>query len=436
MKKGFYSIISAQFFSSLADNALLIIAIKILLMTGAPESLMPQIKSFFSLSYVVLAAFVGLIADAYLKGRVMFVTNLIKIAGAFLMFLQINPFISYAIVGLGAAAYSPAKYGILTELLPPKDLVKANGWIEGATIASIILGTVLGGVLISPDVLSVFKEWMLTFSFFKNEAGAPISGGEIYFSLLMVMLVYLIAAGLNLLIPDTGARYKVDLKNITGILKSFVHANKTLWRDPVGNISLSVTTLFWGAGAALQFIVLWWGEDHLHLTLSQGAILQGITGIGVAIGAVLAAKRIHLENAFTVLKYGFILGLTVCIMILLNLNWLPKIEANSFSYYGFYGICILFLLIVGGVSGYFVVPMNAMLQHRGHSLLSAGQSISVQNFNENLSILVLLVLLGILHEHLPTWQVILVFGSFIMIIMLLIIKRSQKISLISAAHHT
>lgn len=428
MKKGFYSIISSQFFSSLADNALLVVAIQILLLDGEAQSLIPQIKSFFSLSYVLLAAFVGLVADAYLKGRVMFCTNLIKVFGAFLMLMQINPFLAYGVVGIGAAAYSPAKYGILTELLPAKDLVKANSWIEGATVGSIILGTVLGGILINP----MFLGWVADYSPFVNIANTAQSiemhkATLIYQSLWIVLLIYAIALVLNLFIPDTKARYPdVSLKNPLAAVKRFARANRVLWLDKVGQTSLSVTTLFWGAGAALQFIVLWWGQDHLGLTLSQGAILQGITGVGVAIGAVLAAKKIHLENAFSVLKYGFYLGLIVCLMIFLNINWLPNMVKGSVMYYVFFGVCILFLLAVGIVSGYFVVPMNAMLQHRGHTLLSAGQSISVQNFNENLSILVLLILLSALHIYLPTWQVILIFGGFIMLVMLLIMKKAKQ----------
>ena len=166
MKPGFYTIMAAQFFSSLADNALLIASIALLVSLNAPAEVTPMLKFFFTVSYVVLAAFVGAFADSRPKGTVMFYTNTIKIAGC--MLLLFSEFLTfrtaedyyivlaaYGLVGLGAAAYSPAKYGILTELLPAEQLVIANGWIEGLTVASIILGTMVGGLLINPKVSEV-----------------------------------------------------------------------------------------------------------------------------------------------------------------------------------------------------------------------------------------------------------------------------------------
>jgi LPLT family lysophospholipid transporter-like MFS transporter len=152
MKRGFYTIMAAQFLSSLADNALLIAAIALLRDIDAPEWMTPMLKLFFFVSYVVLAAFVAAFADSMPKGRVMMVSNLVKVGGCLLMLFGTHPLVAYALVGLGAAAYSPAKYGILTELLPPEKLVVANGWIEGLTVVSIILGFVVGGVLVAPAV--------------------------------------------------------------------------------------------------------------------------------------------------------------------------------------------------------------------------------------------------------------------------------------------
>ncbi|HWX11545.1 MAG TPA: lysophospholipid transporter LplT, partial [Trinickia sp.] len=257
MKKGFYSIMAAQFFSSLADSALLIAAIALLKDLHAPNWMTPLLKLFFVLSYVVLAAFVGAFADSRPKGRVMFVTNTIKIAGCLIMLVGAHPLVAYGVVGFGAAAYSPAKYGILTELLPPERLVAANGWIEGTTVASIILGTVLGGALISPHIAVHIIRHHIPFIATPAEA-----------AMLVIVGIYIVAAIFNLRIPDTGARYPKQQHGPIRLLTDFADCFMTLWRDKLGQISLAVTTLFWGAGATLQFIVLKWAEVSLGMTLS------------------------------------------------------------------------------------------------------------------------------------------------------------------------
>ncbi|MEO8838224.1 MAG: lysophospholipid transporter LplT, partial [Herbaspirillum sp.] len=198
MNRGFYTIMAAQFFSSLADNALLIAAIALLVQMDAPAWMTPLLKLFFVLSYVLLAAFVGAFADAIPKGHVMFITNLVKVVGCGLMFIHVHPLLAYAVVGLGAAAYSPAKYGILTELLPPEKLVAANGWIEGLTVSSIILGTVLGGALVNPDIANA----LLSFDFPLIDTGVETPTEA---ALCVIIIAYLIAALFNLRIPDTGA---------------------------------------------------------------------------------------------------------------------------------------------------------------------------------------------------------------------------------------
>ena len=190
---------------------------------------------------------------------------------------------AYAIVGFGAAAYSPAKYGILTELLPPEKLVAANGWIEGLTVGSIILGTVFGGMLISNQLSTFLLGFDIPF-FDTGVDTAPES------AICIIALVYIIAAAFNLRIPDTGAVYPKQESNPIRLIKDFEHCFRTLWQDRLGQISLAVTTLFWGAGATLQFIVLKWAESALGMTLSQGAILQAVVAFGVAGGAVWAGS--------------------------------------------------------------------------------------------------------------------------------------------------
>ena len=401
MKPGFYTIMAAQFFSSLADNALLIAAIALLIELSAPEWMKPLLKLFFTVSYVVLAPFVGAFADSMPKGKVMFITNTIKIAGCGLLFFAIHPLLAYAVVGLGAAAYSPAKYGILTELLPPERLVAANGWIEGTTVSSIILGTMVGGALISPAISS----WLLSFDFpgFDFAIDSPAES-----AILVIGVIYGIAALFNLRIPDTGARYERQHTNPIKLLADFWHCNTTLWRDKLGQISLAVTTLFWGAGATLQFIVLHWARDQLGMQLDKAAILQGIVALGIAGGAILAARFVPLKQTPSVLKLGVIMGLVVPAMTLVSSM----------------GASIPLLVIIGGLAGYFVVPMNALLQHRGHVLLSAGHSIAVQNFNENLNILVMLGLYALLIKaELHVNTIIIIFGLFVAGAMALVIRR-------------
>ncbi|MAF03164.1 lysophospholipid transporter LplT [Herbaspirillum huttiense] len=401
MNRGFYTIMAAQFFSSLADNALLIAAIALLAEMHSPAWMTPLLKLFFVLSYVLLAAFVGAFADAFPKGKVMLITNMIKIVGCSLMFFTVHPLLAYAVVGFGAAAYSPAKYGILTELLPPEKLVAANGWIEGLTVGSIIMGTVLGGALVNPKISAV----ILSFDF--PMVDLPIDTPT-EAALCIISCIYIVAALFNFYIPDTGVRYEHQERNPLRLIVDFAGCFTTLWKDKLGQISLAVTTLFWGAGATLQFIVLKWAEKSLHMPLDKAAILQGIVAVGVALGAVAAARFVPLKKSLTVMPLGIIMGIVVMLMTTTTSVW----------------VAYPLLVIVGALSGYFVVPMNALLQHRGHVLMSAGHSIAVQNFNENLSVLTMLVLYAFMvRMNLDVNTVIIIFGSFVAGIMYLIMRR-------------
>ena len=409
MKPGFYTIMAAQFLSSLADNALLIAAIALLNEAHSADWLIPFLKLVFVVSYVLLAPFVGAFADAVPKGRVMFLTNAIKLLGCILLLGILPPLAAYALVGFGAAAYSPAKYGILTELLPPEKLVAANGWIEGTTVASIILGTVLGGVLISPHV----APWLLSFDLpvLDTHIDTPAEA-----AVMVIIGIYGAAALINLRIPDTGARYPERARHPLSLLQSFWRCNLTLWRDPLGQIALAVTTLFWGAGASLQFLVLKWAEHQLDMRLDQATRLQGIVALGVALGAVLAASWVPLKRSLRVLPLGAAMGVAVAAMSLVHNEILAMIV----------------LLVIGLLSGFFVVPMNALLQHRGYVVMSAGHSIAVQNFNENLNILVMLLFYALmLWLNLPINLVTVLFGLTVSAIMVLVMiwhHRNQRIN--------
>jgi LPLT family lysophospholipid transporter-like MFS transporter len=401
MNRGFYTIMAAQFLSSLADNALLFVAIDLLISMKAPQELTPLLKLSFVLFYVLLAAFVGAFADALPKGRVMYIANLIKIGGCALLFFQVHPLLAYAVVGFGAAVYSPAKYGILTELLPPEKLVEANGWIEGLTVMSIILGTVMGGALVSATGSSLLLA--VDLPFFDTPIDTTTEA-----ALSVVVGVYVLAALFNRRIPETGAVYAHQERNPAKLIADFANCSATLWKDKLGQISLAVTTLFWGAGATLQFIVLKWAEKSLHMTLDKATGLIGVVALGVAIGAAASAKIIPLKKSLTVIPLGIAMGLVVMIMTM--------VHSVVLAY--------PLLILIGMLSGFFVVPMNALLQHRGHVLMSAGHSIAVQNFNENLSILTMLALYAIMITlKLDLNVIIIVFGGSVAGIMYLIMRK-------------
>jgi MFS family permease len=372
MKRGFYTIMSAQFFSSLADNALFVTAVELLRTDGSPEWQRAALVPMFALFYVVLAPFVGAFADSRPKGEVMLLSNTIKVVGCLMMLFGVHPLIAYAVVGLGAAAYSPAKYGILTELLPASQLVKANGWIEGLTIASIILGVLLGGQLVGQN----FSAWLLTFDLPWINTGIDTAAEA---AICLLIPLYALAAWFNKRIPLTGAAYipmradpdKSMARNLMVLVPDFWDCNKRLWNDKLGQISLATTTLFWGVSGNLRYIVLAWSAAALGYSTTQASSLVGVVAIGTAVGAVIASMKMKLDHATRLMPLGIAMGCFVIAMNFIDNLWLA----------------VPFLIILGGLGGFLVVPMNALLQHRGHNLMGAGRSIAVQNMNEQLCIL-------------------------------------------------
>jgi MFS transporter, LPLT family, lysophospholipid transporter len=333
----------------------------------------------------------------------MLITNAIKIVGCGLMLIDTHPLTAYALVGLGAAAYSPAKYGILTELLPPHQLVIANGWIEGTTVGSIILGVLLGGTLISEKISGALLSFDMPM--FDTPVNTPPEA-----AIAVIMSLYLVAAVFNWFIPDTGVDHRVPSKNPLYLVREFSHCVVLLWRDRLGQISLATTTLFWGAGATLQFIVIDWASRALGLTLSQASMLQGVVAVGITIGVVLAAKLVSLRGAVRVLPIGATMGVVVMVMIFVHNLWLA----------------IFLMTAIGACAGFFVVPMNALLQHRGHVLMGAGHSIAVQNFNENVGILVMVGLYALMvRSGFSVNAAIVMFGFFVSGSMLLVMWRHR-----------
>jgi MFS family permease len=390
MKKGFSTIMSAQFFSSLADNALLVAAVELLRLSNAPAWQVPALAPMFALFYVVLAPFVGALSDSIPKGRVMFISNTIKVVGCLFMLFGGHPLLSYAIVGLGAAAYSPAKYGILTELLPPSQLVKGNGWIEGLTVASIVLGIVLGGQLIGPKVAPMLLSFDMPF--IDTSVDTPPEA-----AISVIVFLYVIASIFNLYIPRTGAPLQ-PMDGAVELVRDFARCNSRLWGDKLGQISLASTTLLWGIFGNLRLIVFAWAAAAMGYTTAQASNLAGVVVIGSVLGAVAASVTMKLDRATSVIPVAISVG-----FLMIGLNFIHTLWT-----------AVPFLVIMGAVCGFLIVPMNALLQHRGHNLMGAGRSIAVQNFNEQACILGLgAFYVGMTRFGLSAFGAILVFGLLV-----------------------
>jgi len=420
MNRIFYTIAFSQFLSSLADNALLIVSIALLVSMQEPDWVSPLLKIFFVIPYVLFAPFVGAFADSRPKGQVMLISNVLKAGGCGLMLFGVHPLLGYGIVGIGAALYAPAKYGILTELLPSDKLVAANGWMEGLIIGSIIFGTLLGGFLISDFLHDFFQ--LVNLDFIRGDISSSAA-----MAIYLISAIYASAALLNVPLLKIGFCYQKLNLHCGNLVRDFSTCFVSLWRDRLGKLSLTVTTLFWGAGATLQFLMLKWAEYALHMNLSESAALQAVSAIGVAAGAVYAACKVSLKNSANVLPYGALMGLVVCLMGMYNDELLPPIvlfQMHSIQL-SLNDLPAYFLLILlGWLSGYFVVPMNALLQHRGHSLMATGQSIAVQGFSENLAVLFMLLVYSILlwvNISLPL--IIIGFGATVFLAMVLIMYQ-------------
>jgi MFS family permease len=401
LNRAFYTILLAQFMSALADNALLFAAIGLLVFFAAPDWHSPLLQTVFVIAYIVLAPLVGAFADALPKGRVMLIANTVKFVGCIAMLGGLHPLLSYIIVGIGAAMYSPAKYGILTELLPPEKLVIANSWMEGATVAAIVLGAIIGGALINP----LLAESTLQSLGMDGQLIAP------KFAIVVTTGLYLGAAVINLFIPRLPIDHKPANNSPLFLLHDFGHSFMLLWRDPLGQVSLAVTTLFWGVGATLRLLIIEWAALNLKYSLGEATQLTAATAVGIALGSILAGKYVRLEHAIRTLPAGIVLGL-----IPISLIWVESLT-----------LALFLLILLGVLAAFFVVPMNALLQHRGHLLMGAGHSIAQQNFNENISILLLtgayaLMIRADWHIHTIVW----VFGLFISSVMTAIWLRHRN----------
>lgn len=434
MNLGFFIILGSQFLSALADNALFIAALALLREQNAPEWHLSMLLWCFTVSYVVLAPFAGTFADSMHKGRAMMICNGIKLSGCIGMLIGIPPIIAYAMVGFGAAAYSPAKYGIITEYLPHEKLVAANGWLEGATVCAIIFGTLLGGFLCGEWVDGLLDVHKIGNYVIGDFVSAP------EFAIVTIIILYLLAAWLNLYIPKLNVRLKALHLNPIHLSREFWWCVRRLWRDPQGGLSLGVTSLFWGAGATMRLVVINWAIIWLAYSMEQATRLVAIVAFGVAFGAIIAGKWIPLKKAFSVLPAGIAMGLGIVGMLFIHQTW----------------VAAVMMFLVGALSGFFVVPLNAMLQHRGYMLMGAGHSIAVQNFNENLGILLMVGAHALLVKYFsspvnpnapvsvinqfaangmpPMYSIIIGFGMTVALIMIYITLRYRRGTKLGVMH--
>jgi MFS family permease len=407
MPKGFFYLISAQFASGLADNALLILGIAFLSEQGYPGWWAPLLKFSFTLSYVFLAPLMGPLADAFSKAKLMACMNALKVVGVAFIFTSFHPVLAFAIAGMAASAYAPAKYGLVTETVPAEQLVKANGWLEVTVVMAVILGTACGGLL----VVSKSFVWMSTLNLSFIELLGLSLETQYAGPLLSLIVIYSIAGLLNFGIPSVNIRYVQQSMKPVALFKNFIQSNRILWQDPVGKLSLAVTTLFWGIGAVVQFAVLLWAKEALDMPLEQASLLQAVVAFGVIFGAGMAGHYVALHNAYKVLPLGLWLGLS-----------LPALAFSTSLW-----IAIPLMLITGFAGGMLMVPMNAMLQNRGYTLLTAGRSIAVQGFNENASVMVMLgVYSGLLALELPLQWVMVIMGSVMTLGMIYLMRMASQ----------
>ena len=407
MPKGFFYLISAQFASGLADNALLILGIAFLSEQGYPGWWAPLLKFSFTLSYVFLAPLMGPLADAFSKAKLMACMNALKVVGVAFIFTSFHPMLAFAIAGMAASAYAPAKYGLVTETVPADQLVKANGWLEVTVVMSVILGTACGGLLVA----SKSFVWMSTLNLSFIELLGLSLETQYAGPLLSLIVIYSIAGFLNFGIPSVNIRYVQQSMKPIALFKNFIQSNRILWQDPVGKLSLAVTTLFWGIGAVVQFAVLLWAKEALNMPLEQASLLQAVVAFGVIFGAGMAGHYVALQNAYKVLPLGLWLGLS-----------LPALAFSTSLW-----IAIPLMLITGFAGGMLMVPMNAVLQNRGYILLTAGRSIAVQGFNENASVMVMLgVYSGLLALELPLQWVMVIMGSVMTLGMLYLMRMASQ----------
>lgn len=380
------AVLCSQFLSALADNALLFGALALLKMHHYAAWTSPLLQEFFVGAYIILAPFAGPFADSQPKGRVMLLSNALKLAGSLGIAAGLNPFLAYGLVGVGAATYSPAKYGILSELTSAEHLVQANGLMEGSTIAAILIGAIAGGTLADWNVLG---------------------------TLLVVSAVYALALLTNLAIPRLASAHALTGISLGAVLRDFRRALARLWRVPEARLSVCGTSLFWGTGSTLRFLLIAWVPLALGITNNRmPAFLNAVVAGGIVVGAGLAARFVPLERAYRALTGGVVLGIALCALAL------TTHLINTF----------LILTVIGAAGGFFIVPLNAVLQERGQQSVGAGHAIAIQNLAENGTMLVMIgVYTVVIRAGAPVIGVATGFGVLLTLGMLALVWQGTRL---------
>ena len=338
----------AQFFSAFADNAIFFAILAFIKQLHYPEWSQSALQIGFVIPFILLSPFVGQFADSMSKGKAMMIANGVKLLGAALICLNINPFLGYFLVGVGAAGYSPAKYGILGELTSGDNLVKANGLIEASTIAAILLGSLAGG---------------------------HIADLNITLALLTCVVMYGLAMIANIFIPKLpAARQDIEWKFMS-MIKDFAKTFKIIFNNKQALYTLLGTSLFWGAGITLRFLLISWVPIVLGITdNSTPTNLNAVVAIGIVVGTGLASATVSISNTFRCIPAGILMGLAVIAFTL---------QSNMISSY-------ILLVVIGALGGYFLVPLNASIQKIGKELIGAGSVISIQNLSEYSAMMIML----------------------------------------------
>ena len=385
--RGMIAVTGAQFLSAFGDNALLFVTLAVLRQQFYPDWSQPILQMVFVGAYILFAPFVGQIADSFAKGRVMMLANSLKLLGAVCICMKLDPFIGYTLVGIGAAAYSPAKYGILGELTTGSGLVKANGLMESSTIVAILLGSIVGGILADLNL---------------------------FVALVVCVGVYAAAVVANLFIPKLTPARPGQSWHLLAMLCHFATACRRLWHNPETRFTLVGTSLFWGAGVTLRFLLVLWVPAVLGMTdNATPTYLNAMVAVGIVLGAGLAAKMVTLETVARCMPAGILLG-TGILLFAIQQAILPA---------------YLLLALIGICGGFFVVPLNALLQEKGKETVGAGHAIAVQNLGENSAMLLMLGLYSLaVKAGLPVVAIGVGFGTLFAatIAALWIWQRNQK----------
>ncbi len=390
-------VVLTQFLGALADNALLVISIALLMERHTAAWTVPALRIVFYAASLVLAPLAGRFADAWPKGRVIFIGSLAKCIGCALLVFQLHPLMAYALVGISAAAYGPAKYGILPEFLTARDLVSGNAWMEISTVLAILIGVGASSFLLTHDVLTPL---------------VPLGSIALH-AAACLLIVYAIAALTALSIPSTRILLQRIPADAASSLQQFYRDQQRLWRDREGGIAMAVTCLFWAVAAGLQFVVLRWGQEVAQLSPGQSALLQLPVALGLVAGAAAAGRWIRLSAVLSLLPIGLMIGAAlVCVANEHNLRHM-----------------VVLLTVIGVLSGLLLIPMNALLQHRGALLMHTGQSIAVQGFGENSASVLLLSTYGALVTiDAPLSAITAGFGCMVLLAVLAMMRWSRVVA--------